>query len=193
MLLVFSDLRLSVDVWVSAEEPRSQSNIYTRLKDPSRVPGPTAGRWVTAWWLFSFFLSLQSTAEPPRGDDTKIKVVTEMREGRERGDEGYGGGEVGEWMEKSKPNLERTQHVIKPAKHGESWIQLRNIPRWKKVIFNRFNSSRKIWKQEFTDVIQVHRGCRINTGSSGFCRCAETFFRFRCQFCVVATRCSRSG
>ena len=91
-----------------------------------------------------FFLSLQSTAEPPRGDDTKIKVVTEMREGRERGDEGYGGGEVGEWMEKSKPNLEGTQHVIKPAKHGESWIQLRNIPRWKKVIFNRFNSSRKI-------------------------------------------------
>lgn len=74
----------------------------------------------------SLLLSLQSTTEPLRGDDTKIKVVMEMKEGREGGDEGCSGGEVGEWMEKSKPNLEGTQHVIKPAKHGESWIQRRN-------------------------------------------------------------------
>lgn len=51
----------------------------------------------------SLFLSLQSTTEPLRGDDTKIKVVMEMKEGREGGDEGCSGGEVGEWMEKSKP------------------------------------------------------------------------------------------
>lgn len=60
----------------------------------------------------SLFLSLQSTTEPLRGDDTKIKVVMEMKDVVEV-KSGNGWRKV-------------NQHVIKPAKHGESRNQLRN-------------------------------------------------------------------